>query len=198
MTTTKEQAGLVRTIGERLREARELCNMSQSVAAKRLGYANPSKLSKVERATDTMSVPLWLIAKAAKVYGVSTDYLFGITDSWDGSPLSKSRETNEWLLQTWEKQRARDMETLRVFHARMDAISNNEELTCQSIDTISEALTAFRQLNPGFETDMRGSARLAHAIQRAEEAAGHARAEFRRYRFECVKAAQKTPQLDLD
>jgi len=198
MTTTKEQAALVRTIGERLRMARELCNMSQSVAAKRLGYANPSKLSKVERATDTLSVPLWLIAKAARVYGVSADFLFGITDSWDGSPLSKSRETNEWLLETWEKQRARDMETLRVFHARMDAIATNEELTCASINNITEALTSFRSLNPSFESDMRGSARLTHAIKRAEEAADHARAEFRRYRFECVKAAQKTPQLDLD
>lgn len=62
-----DQSALVRTIGERLREARELNNLSQSEAAKRLGYSNPSKLSKVESATDTNSVPLWLIVGAARV-----------------------------------------------------------------------------------------------------------------------------------
>ncbi len=59
-----DQNKLVRTIGERLRVARELNNLSQSEAARRLGYANPSKLSKIEAAADTNSVPLWLIHAA--------------------------------------------------------------------------------------------------------------------------------------
>ena len=48
--TKQEKAAVVRVIGTRMREARELCNMSLSEASKRLGYANPSKLSKVELA----------------------------------------------------------------------------------------------------------------------------------------------------
>ena len=67
LTTRQEQAAAVKTIGARMRQARELCNLSQSAAARRLGYANPSKLSKVELATDTNSVPLWLIVRAARV-----------------------------------------------------------------------------------------------------------------------------------
>ena len=43
--TKQEKAAVVRVIGTRMREARELCNMSLSEASKRLGYANPSKLS---------------------------------------------------------------------------------------------------------------------------------------------------------
>ena len=77
--TRMEQAAAVKTIGARMRQARELCNLSQSAAAKRLGYSNSSKLSKVEGATDTNSVPLWLILRAAKVYEVSIDFLFGGT-----------------------------------------------------------------------------------------------------------------------
>ena len=64
-----QQAELVKTIGARLKESRELCNMSLSESARQLGYANPSKLSKVENATDTRSVPFWLIPAAAKLYG---------------------------------------------------------------------------------------------------------------------------------
>lgn len=75
-STRIEQVAAGETIGARMREARELCNMSQSAAARRLGYSNPSKLSKVEGATDTNSVPLWLIVRAASVYEVSIDYLW--------------------------------------------------------------------------------------------------------------------------
>ena len=39
LTASKhDQAGLVRTIGERMRQARELCNLSQSEAARSIGF----------------------------------------------------------------------------------------------------------------------------------------------------------------
>ena len=68
---------------KRQRQARELCNLSQSVAAKRLGYLTSAKLSKVEAAADTNSVPLWLIHRAASIYDVSTEFLFGFTDDFE-------------------------------------------------------------------------------------------------------------------
>lgn len=70
----RKQTEAVKTIGARLKASRVLCNLSLSEAARRLGYANPSKLSKVENATDTNSVPLWLIRDAAELYEVSTEY----------------------------------------------------------------------------------------------------------------------------
>ena len=122
-STRIEQAAVVKTIGARMREARELCNMSQSAAARRLGYSNPSKLSKVEGATDTNSVPLWLIVRAASVYEVSIDYLFGCSDDWEaGSRMTQERETSAWLFDTWEKARRRDMETLRKLHNKVEAM----------------------------------------------------------------------------
>lgn len=77
----REQARLVQTIGARLAEARELCNMSQSVAAQRLGYSNSSKLSKVEGATDTNSVPLWLIVRASCFLACRTASIAGNSSS---------------------------------------------------------------------------------------------------------------------
>lgn len=82
MPSKIEQSEIVKVIGTRLREARELCNMSQSVAATRFGYANSSKLAKVENATDTNSAPVWLILRASEVYEVSVDYLLGAGGYW--------------------------------------------------------------------------------------------------------------------
>ena len=124
MTTRQEQAAAVKTIGARMRQARELCNLSQSAAAKRLGYQNPSKLSKVELATDTNSVPLWLIVRAARVYEVSVDFLFGATDDWEvGARMTQERETSAWMFDAWEKARQRDMETLKRLHDRVQTLT---------------------------------------------------------------------------
>ena len=112
-STRLEQAAIVKTIGTRMRQAREMCNLSQSAAAKRLGYANSSKLSKVENATDTNSVPLWLILRAAKAYEVSVDYLFGATDDWEISArMTQEREVSPWLWDAMERARLRDPSSL--------------------------------------------------------------------------------------
>ncbi len=192
-----EQAAVVRTIGSRFREARELCNMSQNVAAKRLGYSNSSKLSKVELATDTNSVPLWLIVRAAAVYEVSIDFLFGITDDWEsGSRMTQERQTSAWLFDTWDKARRRDMEALRKLHDKVAAI---EEAIAQMVVATGEAGTAlerFVELNPAFE-DMKAGSRLTGAIERSVDAANNAKAKMKRFRIDCTVAAPDTTQLSL-
>jgi transcriptional regulator with XRE-family HTH domain len=82
------QTEIVKTFGARMVEARELCGYSQKKAAKLLGYRNSSKLAKIEAASDTNSVPLWLIPKAAEVYEVSIDYLFGVSACWQREPIA--------------------------------------------------------------------------------------------------------------
>ncbi len=151
-----EQISLVRTIGERLREARELCNLSQSVAAQRLGYANPSKLSKVEGATDTQSVPLWLIARAAQLYEVSADYLLGLSDDWEAGA---SRGVSGWLLDSWERARRNDLELLAALHRRVGAVTAHLPAVTDGARQVEDAAQAFRHLNPDFD-DRKGSARL--------------------------------------
>ncbi len=149
----------MKTIGARMREARELCNMSPSAAAKRLGYSNPSKLSKVEGATDTNSVPLWLIVRAASVYEVSIDYLFGCSDYWEaGSRMTQERETSAWLFDTSEKARRRDMETLRKLHNKVEAMEEAIATMLAASQRDWRALERFIELNPEFE-DMKAGSR---------------------------------------
>jgi len=193
----KEQAAIVKTIGERMRQARELCNLSQSAAARRLGYSNPSKLSKVEGATDTNSVPLWLLMRAAQVYEVSVDYLFGVTDDWEtGARMTLERETSAWLFDTWEKTRQRDMDTLRRLHDRVSALNESVAAMLAANEDVSSALDRFSSLNPEFE-EMRAGSRLVGTIERATNSALNAKARLGKFKMECQLAASGTSQLSL-
>lgn len=197
MTTRQEQAAAVKTIGARMRQARELCNLSQSAAAKRLGYANPSKLSKVELATDTNSVPLWLIVRAARVYEVSVDFLFGATDDWEvGARMTQEREVSAWLYDTFDKLRQRDMETLKRLHDRVQTLTDAVATMLTMTEDAAAALDRFAEVNPEFQ-DMRAGGRLVGAVERAHDAAKGAKAKMERFRMECSVAAPQTHQLSL-
>lgn len=195
--TRMEQAAAVRTIGARMRQARELCNLSQSAAAKRLGYSNSSKLSKVEGATDTNSVPLWLILRAAKVYDVSVDFLFGVNDDWEtGARMTQEREVSSWLWEAMEKARLRDVATLRKLHDKLEVVGESTVTMLDATGDAAAALTRFIELNPGFE-DMPGGARLMSSVGRANGAAKGAKVKLERFRMECKLAAADSPQLSL-
>lgn len=174
-----DQAGLVRTIGERMRQARELCNLSQSEAARRLGYANPSKLSKIEAATDTCSVPLWSIAGAAKVYQVSVDFLFGITDDWE---TEAPRSAQEWLLDSWEKMRQRDMRALDRVHAEVVTTAATTAELVVAVRGLGDAMTTYRARNEAFD-DSHASAPLVGRLARLEAIARDAEVKLRRLRL---------------
>ena len=175
-----EQAVVVKTIGARMREARELCNMSQSAAAKRLGYSNPSKLSKVEGATDTNSAPLWLISRASKLYDVSVDFLFGLTDDFE---VGLQRGVQTWLVVELEKSRIRDMAELEKLHRRVTAISRLLPTVADEAERTAEAIKRFAEINVGFD-DMKGGARVMASAETLTRLARDANATIQRFRVE--------------
>jgi transcriptional regulator with XRE-family HTH domain len=165
-----EQAAIVRTIGERMRQARELCNLSQSEAARRLGYAKSSKLSKIEAASDTNSVPLWAILAGARVYEVSVDFLFGITDDWEiGTP----RGTQAWMLDRWQEARERDLRTLDKLNTRVTAVAEGVAAMVSASRRMGDAVSGFRARNGEFD-DMPASAPVVHRLARLEAVAREA------------------------
>ncbi len=182
-----EQLALVRVIGDRLRQARELCNLSQSVAAKRLGYSNSSKLSKVEGATDTNSVPLWLILRAARVYEVSVDFLFGLTDEWE---TDVPRGTQEWLLNVWQKLRERDMAALDQLHREIVAVSRHTAALVAGVREVAEGLSTYRARNPGFD-ETPASATLAGRLERLQAGARDADTALKRLRLGAAGGASE-------
>ena len=175
----RDQACLVQTIGARMREARELCDMSKSVAAKRLG-SNPSMLSMVEWATDRNSVPLWLIVRAARLYDVSIDFLFGATDDFE---VGLQRGVQTWLIGEWEKSRIEDMKALEKLHRRVAAVSALLPVIADESERTAEAIGRFAELNPEFD-DMRGGASLAASAENLTRLARDANATIQRFRIE--------------
>lgn len=193
----KEQAQTVKTIGERMRQARELCNLSQTAAARRLGYTNSSKLAKVEGATDTNSVPLWLIVRAAQVYEVSIDYLFGASDDWEiGARMTQERGVSAWLLKAFEQTQVGQMAALRQLNNRLTALESALGALVAAEEDVVLALARVQELNPAFE-DMKAGSRLTGAIARASDAAKGAKAKMTRFHMECKLAAAENHQLSL-
>ena len=172
-----EQMELVRVIGDRMRQARELCNLPQQVAAKRLGYSNSSKLSKVELASDTASAPLWLIVRAAKLYEVSVDFLFGLTDDWE---IGAQRGVQGWLLDVWQEVRARDIALLEHLHTEIAAVSSHVTTLAAGVRESAGALETFRLRNPAF-IDMAASGPVAGRMERLQERAHAAEVALRRF-----------------
>jgi transcriptional regulator with XRE-family HTH domain len=168
-----DQAIVVKTIGERLRVARELCGYSQQKAAKLLGYSNSSKLAKIEAASDTNSVPLWLIPKAAEVYQVSIDYLFGVSDNWERDPIiSQEQQIGQWLEARWQQvQEAQDraFKVLRDKQAELSAaIDRTQRRSKENLACVEQV----RQNNKVFD-DLRGGAKLLRLLaETAEDAMG--------------------------
>ncbi len=70
-------------VGQRLKSAREIACMSTPEAARRLGIKSASRLTRAEHPNYPKGITPQLLADAARVYGVSADYLLGRADDWE-------------------------------------------------------------------------------------------------------------------
>lgn len=196
-STRHEQAAILRTVGERMREAREMCGMSQAVAAKRLGLPNSGRLSKIESAFDVRVVPEWLKIRAAKLYQVSLDYLYGASDDWEtDARMTQEREVGAYMLETWEVMRRRDMETLLKLHNQNEELRASITLSYEECSRLVDGIRRFADLNPMFER-MKGSAMIAGPAERAMESTANGVRLIKRFRMRCQLAAKGTHQLSL-
>lgn len=184
------QKELVENIGVRMRLAREMCNMSMIVAAKRLGYSNGSKLSKVENSSDTNSVPILMLFRASRLYSVSIDYLFGVSSNWDVTEqMVKDRAVDTWMYEAMETSRKRDMGVLVMLHDKVTAMDDSINSMLASAGDTALALERFAELNIDFE-DMRAGSRLVAAIENGVSAAKQAKAKMAKFHRDCAPAAE--------
>lgn len=84
-----ENDALRKIVGRRFKLARDLSGLSQEDAAQRLDYTNSTQLSLAEKG-DRLP-PLAKIIKASEVYGVSIDYLTGVSDEPERDPRMADR-----------------------------------------------------------------------------------------------------------
>lgn len=193
----QDQASLARAVGVRMREAREMVNLSQLSAARQLGYANSSKLAKIEGGKDSSQIPLWVIKRASCLYDVSVDYLLGNTETMERGDVDHAalREMNVHMRESWERMRQRDVMADLALRKRIVAIEDAVALLERDATEASIAMARCVELNPGW-ADMRGGSRLFDAVERTAATARTARGRLNLYRREAHEAAG-APQLDL-
>lgn len=148
---------------ERLIVARNLNSLDQKEAAAKLGYKNSSQLSKVE--SGDAPLPKSLLRKASLAYGVSSDWLLGLSNEPERDP-----------------QIAGQMAVMRAVHAGVMEHTQNvtavmlrlasDQLPLESqlrllLDATRRAAQSFEKvcrLNSTFNDDIRGGATLQHDI----------------------------------
>lgn len=186
----QKNAALVKTIGERMKAARELCNMSQLEAALSLGYSNSSKLNKVENATDTVSVPFWVIRDAALLYDVSTEYLYGLSDDWETGCY---RGVTSFLQEQWDAQRARDLKALAILNTRITTALEVLPRLQAAADYAVASVEVVEQRNKKFD-EMPGGARLQAAARGLREAITETVKAQRALRLQLPPELQQEPE----
>jgi transcriptional regulator with XRE-family HTH domain len=176
-----EQVRLVKIIGARMKEAREeLVGFSQIEAAKLIGYKNSSKLAKIEGATDTDSVPLLTILRAAEIYGVSVDFLFGLSADWERDPaVCRERQMARWLHEHLQQARTRDALAFAELRNKVDAVSAIIPKLADGAENAKAAYERFQDVNPCYD-DLIGGARLLASINALDEAGRQARMALKR------------------
>lgn len=182
------KSAIIMTIGRRMIEARELTGWSQTEAAQMLGV--PLKvLSKHERSADQpMSMSLTLLQRAAEIYEVSLDYLFGVSDDWDtGARMTQERAVSRWLFREFDAGRCEQMEELRRIHYRIELLGGVICRIAEHSDLVRSAFNRFRELNPEFE-DARGGANVESSIERLSNSSESAIRALRRFHMDIGQA----------
>lgn len=180
---SKQEIEVIKIIGHRLRESRRLCEHKTNQAAALLGVT-PCDLKNIEGVVDAGSLPLWLISRAAEVYCVPIDYLFGLIDDWDAADGEAFQSRNH--LADLQRQQLEDFTKnaaeLLQQHNRLIALNSAIAAFGMAVQYISEVFIQFRQLNPVVFDNMPGSARVLRQMKLAEELGGHATGALARYK----------------
>ncbi|HEY8157300.1 MAG TPA: hypothetical protein VIF10_01230 [Methylobacter sp.] len=193
----KPENGAIKIIASRLSEARALCAHTFGQAAQLLDV-NVDDLKAIENGIGIGHIPLWLIKKAAEVYDVSTDFLFGLNDDWEAGDIQIRKERD--FLAIMQRLQIDCYSKTIAGQIRQDnqlkAVSASVVAFGMSVQYISEVFIQFRQLNPVVFDNMPGSARVLRQIKLAEELGQYATCELNRYKCLPESLAAHAQQMD--
>jgi transcriptional regulator with XRE-family HTH domain len=158
-----DDADTERVMRERLIVARSLNSLDQKEASAKLGYKNSSQLSKVE--SGDAPLPKSLLRKASLVYGVSTDWLLGLSNEPERDPrvagqMAVMRAVNAAVLE-----HTQDVAAVMLRLAG-DQLPLEDHLR-RLLDAANRAAESFEKVcrnNASFQDDIRGGAALQRSI----------------------------------
>ena len=195
----QDQAALAGFIGKRLREAREIACLGQLEASKRLGYSNSSKLSKIEGGKSS-EIPIWMLKRAARIYDVSLDYLFGNTETMERDDVAHAalREMSVFMVSDWDRLRARDLIAIARQRERVTEIETLLYLALEQAEEAEQVRLRIEQCSEW--QDVRGGTKWSAASSRIASTLRTAKKRLSRYHAEARMAggASLQPSLVLE
>jgi hypothetical protein len=116
---------------------------------------------------------LWLIPKAAEVYQVSVDFLFGVSECWQRDPIAaQEQQVGQWLEARWQQVQETQDGAFKALHAKQSELSESIDRTQRRSKENLECLDHVRKHNKAFD-DLRGGAKLLRLLaETAEDAMG--------------------------
>ena len=147
-------------IAKRFKLARDLSGYKENQAIERMGFRNPKVISQIENCHRLPT--LHFVIRASNAYGVSTDYLLGLSE--DDDPSSSIPATSAIFRQ--------NQKVLNMIGNVLSKTSYSYAKTCgeettktlvEKIDLLYSRFNRFKELNPEF-LDMRGGAPIQDSI----------------------------------
>lgn len=180
---------LRKVMSRRLKKARELNGWSQEQAAAKLGYTNSTQLSLAEKAERLM--PLANIVKAAEVFGVSVDYLLGISDEPERDPRAAERQAALRHVSGLMESTARTIVNAVLTHQSVaPSVTQTKKLT-EKAKTAIEAVEQLRASNLDvFDGELRGAATVLRTIDELQAEVDNAVALVTRHELVTEAAIQ--------
>lgn len=181
-TADKTEIAVLRGISVRFKEGRELCKYSLEIAAQLIGIS-ADDLKTLEDDYSAYSIPLWLIHRAAQIYDISTDFLFGMSEDWElCQEVRKERDFSTHLYSIFAEEQAKMAVEIVRQNNQLAALSSAAVELAPAIRAVYDALLRFWQLNQGFE-DMPGGAQVIDRLDKADKAAHEATCQLVRHGF---------------
>jgi transcriptional regulator with XRE-family HTH domain len=155
------------TVAARFKQARELNGWGQREAAARMGYENGTQLSLIE--AGRRNTPLAVFCVASAVYGVSVDFLLGLSDEPERDPAVAERQAVLRHVEGMLREHA--AEILELITAQMSEATRPIALARRLLGvaaTTTETFDRFATLNDEAWQDMPGGANLLKAMAELE------------------------------
>lgn len=162
---------LKKTVGRRLRAARNACGIKQDQAAEAIGHKGVTQLSLAE--DGQRLPPLLTLIQLSDLYTVPIDYLIGRIDD----PIAERAEHNQGLItrvvasgikEQFEVFARAVAEHAGVMIAGYSDDRDDMVAMCGAAEEALVALKRVKELNPEFEEDWRGSAKLEASLNRVQ------------------------------
>lgn len=195
VASNQEQLRAVEQVGRRLRAAREINGWDVTEAARRLGYKNAGSLSRLETGKHVLSIPLYMLARAAQVYGVTTDYLLGLTDDLSLAPTMRlRRDAALWLADYMERQRHADVTAYLMLQEQVELVTTGTKEVILAVEELTTSLAGMRSANAVVFDNMRGGSRVLSMAARAERVSVSTAARLNRFRGMLQASGIKVPK----